>query len=70
MSLSEILPTLQAPPRDDKLRLVQFLVNDPAREEGVGPIEAGTQYPIWPPHEAFDAAAVLLRDLEAQKGKS
>ena len=65
MSLTEILPTLQALPRSDKLRLVQFLIVDLAREEGIPLVEVGTPYPIWSPFNAYDAAAVLLKELDA-----
>lgn len=64
MNLTEMLPALQALPRADKLRLVQLLVVDLARDEGVPLVEVGTPYPIWTPYHAFDAAAVLLRTLD------
>jgi hypothetical protein len=54
--------------RSDKLRLIQFLAGDLAREEQ-GQSVTSTTFPIWTPLHAFDAAAVLLRELAAE-GKS
>ncbi len=70
MPLNEILPSLHALPRSDKLRLIQFLAADVASEDDVAAIDAGTTYPVWSPHEAFDGAATLLRVLEEDKAGS
>jgi len=52
MTVSEIYPLLEQLKRKNKLRVVQFLVNELAREEGVSEV-AG-----WPPgffRETFGA---------------
>ena len=67
MSLVEIIPVLQALPRADKLRLLQFLVFELAQEEGVGWLDPEAAYPIWTPHNAFEAADTLLQALEAEQ---
>jgi len=67
MSLVEIIPVLQALPRADKLRLLQFLAFELAQEEGVGWLGPETAYPIWTPYNAFEAADTLLQALEAEK---
>lgn len=59
MSLTDLVPVVQALPRADKLQLKQFLVTELAREEGISLITAH-DYPIWSPYDAFDAAATLL----------
>lgn len=64
MNLSEMLPTLHALPRPEKWRLIQLLVADLACEEETPSIEAGRAYPIWSPHDAYDAADALLKVLE------
>jgi hypothetical protein len=64
MSLVELLPTVQALPRADKLRLVQLLIVDIAREEGVPMAEPGIPFPVWSPYNAFDAAIALQKALE------
>ena len=67
MSLVEIIPVLQALPRADKLRLLQFLVFELAQEEGVGWLNPETAYAIWTPYNAFEAADTLLQALAAEK---
>jgi hypothetical protein len=52
----ELLPGLQALPRRDKLRVVQFLAGELVCEEASFPFAAN---PIWSPSAAFEAAAVL-----------
>jgi hypothetical protein len=64
MSIAELLPKLQALPRAEKLQLMQFLIIELAREEGIPLVEEGTAYPIWSPYEAYDAAAVMLKTLD------
>ncbi len=66
MSLADLMPIVQALPRADKLRLMQLLVVELAREEGVPLVELGGSYPVWTPHHAYDAAAVLLRELQRE----
>jgi hypothetical protein len=68
-NLSEMLPKLHALPRPEKWRLVQLMVADLAREEELSPIETGGAYPIWSPHDAFDAANAMLKVLEEEAGK-
>jgi hypothetical protein len=63
MPLSELLPTIQSLPRADKLRLIQILAEDVARDEGVVLDWAGKSVPIWSPHDAFEGAATLLNIL-------
>lgn len=70
MTLNELLPTLHALPRADKLRLIQFLAADVASEEGVTASQPDKAFPVWSPHEAFDGAATLLGLLEKEKAGS
>ena len=54
-------------PPADKLRLIQFLMGELAREEGVNLLEVDAEYPIWSPFDAFDAGATLSSALEQDK---
>lgn len=63
MSLVEILPTIRALPRADKLRLVYLLVAELAREEGIALVEERGPYQVWTPYNAFDAAGTLWQAL-------
>ncbi len=64
--ITELLPKIQALPKADKLRLMQFLVFELAREQGVALLQPDQDYPIWTPFNAFDAAATLLSALEEE----
>ncbi len=65
--ITELLPQVQALPRADKLRLMQLLVFELAREEGVTLLQSDEDYPIWTPYNAFDAAATLLNVLKEEE---
>jgi hypothetical protein len=63
MSLAELMPSVHALPRSDKFRLVQELIAELAQAEGL----AEGEYPIWSPHEAHDAAAILIGLLDQEE---
>ena len=63
MTLSELLPSIESLPRADKLRLIQLLAADVARDEGLALDVAGKTIPIWSPHDSFRGAATLLQIL-------
>lgn len=67
MTLSEMLPTIQSLPRGDKLRLIQLLAADVARDDGITLDMADKTVPIWSPHDSFQGAATLLRVLDEAK---
>ncbi len=64
MTLEELLPTLRELSRADKLRAMQFLVLELAREEGAS-LSAEAEYPIWTPYNAFEAADTLKKMLQS-----
>jgi hypothetical protein len=65
--LTDLLPSLKALPRADKLRAMQFLVSELAREEEITLLDPDVTYPIWTPYDAFDAAATLLDFLREEQ---
>lgn len=65
MSYNELLPTLKELNRADKLRVMQFLLLELAREEGTL-LNAGSSYPIWSPYDAVEAASSLLEALKTE----
>jgi hypothetical protein len=67
MSLAELLPAVQSLHHQDKLRLLQFLAGELARAEGLPEILHGAEYPVWSPYDAYEAAAVLERALQADR---
>lgn len=70
MSLSGLPPAIRALARADKLRLIQLLADDVAREETAQLDMADQTVPIWSPHDAFAGAATLLRILDEDKVRS
>ncbi len=64
--ITELLPQVQALPKADKLRLMQFLVSELAREEGITLLQPNKEYPIWTPYNAFEAAATLVNALQEE----
>ena len=66
LSVTKLLPELQALARVDKLRVMQFLISELAREEGET-LQADTDYPVWSPYDAFDAANSLLDALREEQ---
>lgn len=69
MTVSELLPAISHLNRADKLRVMQHLVTELVNEDE-GHFSSGTDYPVWSPHTAFDAADALLAALaEDQAGR-
>ena len=67
MNIVELLPKLQALPRGEKLRVVEFLVGEIAREEDLQPLVSGAAYQIWSPFDSSEAAATLQSLLEEER---
>lgn len=55
----DLLPTLRSLSRADKIRAIQLLAGELAREEETPSIPESASIPIWTPFDAFDAAALL-----------
>ena len=70
MTLSEMLPAIQSLPRADKLRLIQLLAADIARDERIALDVANKTVSIWSPHDSLEGAATLLRVLGEDKAAS
>jgi len=66
MTVTELLPTLKQLNRYEKIRVVQILIDDIAREEAAF-FESGKQYEVWSPYESYEAAAILHKMLEERK---
>lgn len=65
MALTRVLSGARALPRAEQLRLIQELAAGLLADEGREPsIEPGRDYPVWSPDSAYEAAGVLLRELE------
>ena len=67
MSFAEVLPIVRNLSRVEKLRLIRLLADDLTQIEESTPFEAGQTYPLSSPDRAYEAAAVLLQELEAER---
>ncbi|MBM3211150.1 hypothetical protein FJZ33_02955 [Candidatus Poribacteria bacterium] len=68
MSIMELLPQLRKLKRADKLYVMQFLVSELAQEE-IDLLRPELEYPVWSPHNAMEAANVMLKVLKASEEK-
>ncbi len=66
-ALPDLLPALRSLSRADKLRAIELLAGDLAREESPPLLKPGASYEVFSPIDAFEAAAILLRELEKAK---
>ncbi len=68
MSVTELLPNLQKLSRADKFLVMQFLVADLSKEEGIENLsdsfQNGAVYPVWSPYDSHQAAQQLMQLLE------
>ena len=60
----ELLNSLRALNRVEKLHVLQVLVSELAQEEE-NLLRPGVMYPIWSPYEAHEAADSMLKMLKA-----
>jgi hypothetical protein len=65
MSLTELLPSVQALPRADKAKLAQLLIAELADEQRSAKSELN--YPMWTPYNTTEAAATMLKALAESK---
>jgi hypothetical protein len=71
MSVTDLLPTLQKLSRAEKLRVMQFLISELAKEENEETLEHGATYRVWSPLNSHEAAHKLAQLLEEdQKGSN
>ncbi|BBD62718.1 hypothetical protein NIES2109_55680 (plasmid) [Nostoc sp. HK-01] len=59
MMSTELLNTLQGLSRAEKLYVVQVLISELAQQEA-DLIKSDQSYPVWSPHDAFEAANTML----------
>lgn len=66
MASPELLSTLQSLNRVDKLYIIQVLASELAQQE-TDLIKHKQSYPVSSPHDAFEAATIMLEALQADK---
>ena len=66
MTITDLLPTLKNLSRSDKLRTMQFLIIELAKEENVL-LQPGAIYHVLSPYNSHEAAHKLAELLEEDK---
>lgn len=67
MELSQLQSAIKILSRNEKFRLVQFIICELAGEESSSMLKNGKEYPIWSPYNAHDAAEILLKELDRNR---
>lgn len=70
MSFTELIPAVQALPRNDKMRLMQLLAADLANgnEDPIPPLPLAAT--VWSPYDSHEAAVALAQMLAEENGAS
>lgn len=68
MTITELLPTLQNLNRADKLKVMQFLITELAKEEELT-LQSDQTYPVWSPFNSHEAAHQLAQLLESEQSR-
>jgi hypothetical protein len=66
MTTAELFPTLKNLSRTDKLKVMQFLIAELAKEEE-STLKAGATYSLWSPLNSHEAAHTLNQLLESER---
>lgn len=66
MTVTELFSTLRDLPRADKLKVMQFLLAELAREEEPS-LQSGATYFVWSPINSHQAAHTLAQFLESEQ---
>jgi hypothetical protein len=66
MTTVDLFPTLRGLPRSEKLKVMQFLIAELAKEEEPT-LQAGATYSLWSPLNSHEAAHKLSQLLETDR---
>jgi hypothetical protein len=69
MTTADLFPTLRELPRAEKLKVMQFLIAELAKEEELS-LKAGATYSLWSPLNSHEAAHKLGQLLESSISNS
>jgi len=64
--IAALIPELRQLSRQEKWEAMEFLMKELAADEPM-PLKAGLTYPVWSPHDSFEAGKTLLDLLEQEK---
>jgi hypothetical protein len=66
MTVAELFSTLKSLPRADKLKVIQFLITELARDEEPS-LQSGATYSLSSPFNSHEAAHKLAQLLESEQ---
>lgn len=69
MSTLELVEQLRQLSRADKFSMMQFLMVELAREEGINSLDKDRVHRVWSPYDYSDAAGKLMSVLEEEDAK-
>ena len=69
MSTPELLAQLSQLSRNEKVKMMQFLTAELAKEEDLKSLDNGVVYRAWSPYDYADAAQKLMSLLEQEETK-
>ncbi len=67
MSNLELLTQVEQLSRIEKFQMVQFLMSELAKEDGLKPLDNVAAYRLWSPYDYGDAAQKLMSLLEPEE---
>lgn len=70
MTLEQVLPHISLLSRSEKLRLMQQVAIELIGDDPKAAIPPNQAYPVWSPYGADDAAATMMKALEAEKNRN
>ena len=68
MTIAELFPTLKNLDRADKLKIMQFLITELAKEEELT-LQSDTTYPVWSPFNSHEVAHQLAQLLASEQSR-
>ncbi len=69
MTLSEVWPTIELLPPDEKLQLAHRILGQLAKPSESAILDPNVEYPVWSPFDSYEAAATLTQLLADSKGR-
>lgn len=70
MTLSEVWPTVDLLPPDEKLQLAHRILGELVKSPESTLLDSNVEYPVWSPYDSYEAAATLTQLLADAKSKT
>lgn len=70
MTLDQVLPHVSSLTPTEKLRLIQQVASELICRDPKAALQPNESYPIWSPYGADQAAAMMMKALDAEKSRN